>query len=172
MTIKIIESVILLILSLISDIRTYKIKNSITMPFIIIGAATNFLLYGMDGLLCSIIGTTVPFAVLILLYMLKMLGAGDIKLFCAIGSIMGLEFGIYSMAYSFVAGGTIALLLIMIRKNGVQRLKYLAEYFKICLLTLSLQPYGEFYIKSDGSKFRFAYAIVCGTFIHGAISLL
>lgn len=163
MLIKLFELMVLLVLALICDIRTYKIKNSITVPFIIIGTATNVYLNGTSGLKTAMLGVAAPFTVLIALYALKMLGAGDIKLFCAIGGIMGAEFGLYSIAYSFLAGGIIAVILLAVRKNGFERLKYFLQYLKSCFLTFSLQPYGEFCQKNDGSKFRFAYAVISGT---------
>ncbi len=160
----------MLLLALLGDIRTYKIRNSITLPFIVLGAATNIYLQGLPGLRFSFMGMLVPFLLLAGLFVLKMLGAGDIKAFCAVGSIMGAEFVINAMAYSFLAGGVIASALILLRGNGKERFKHLFSYLKYCLLTLKLQPYGDFEDKSKGDKFRFAYAITCGTCIQAFLA--
>lgn len=165
-TAKYFELSIVLILALISDIRTYKIKNSITFPFIIIGIVTNIYLNSLEGLFFSLKGIIVPILLLIIFFILRMLGAGDIKLFCAIGSIMGAEFILYTILYAFLTGGVMALLLIIIRKNGIKRFKYLFKYIKSCFITLSILPYTDFSDKSDKGKFRFAVAITCGVCVN------
>lgn len=164
--IKCIEIIILLILALKSDIKTYKIKNNIVLPFIVIGFLTNMYLDGIAGILFSFKGMAFPIITLIIFFVLRMLGAGDIKLFSAIGAIMGLEFVLYTIVYSFLAGGVISLVLIIIRKNVFERFKHFFQYLKSCILTQSILQYTDFDDKSDGGKFRFAFAMVCGVFIN------
>lgn len=155
--------VLLLLLALISDIKTYKISNKITFPFIAFGLIINLYLGSIRGIAASAAGILIPVLLLVFLFALHMLGAGDIKLFCAIGSICGKEFVLYSIACSFLMGGIIALVIMCCRKNGQYRLRYLLEYLKGCWLTFSLLPYSEFTDKTDGAKFHFAWAIVLGT---------
>lgn len=163
--IKVTEVIILIILSLISDIRTYKIKNKIVFPFMIIGFLTNFFLDGFSGLVFSFKGFIAPIVILMIFFALRMIGAGDIKLFSAIGAIFGIEFAIYNIVYSFLAGGVIAILLLAVNKNGIKRLRYLFKYLKACFISASLLPYTDFQDKSDKAKFHFAYAIAVGTFV-------
>jgi prepilin peptidase CpaA len=165
MYIQLIEIAMLLLLSLVSDIKIYKIKNFITFPIIGLGLITNFFLEGFLGLSNSLAACLLPLPVLMILYMTSMLGAGDIKLFCAIGSVMGIDFIIYCMIFSFLCGGIIALTLMIIRKNARQRLSYLFGYIKTCLSTYSFHPYTAFEDKDDGAKFHFSYAIVFGAII-------
>lgn len=165
MAIKLVEIAALVMLALINDIKSCKIKNSITFPFIFIGLATNFFLDGLKGVTQSLLAAVFPVAALIILYALRMLGAGDIKLFSAIGAVMGLDFVLYTMAYSFISGGIIALALIAVRKNGRQRLLHLLSYIRSCFLTFSLQPYENFEDKTRGGTFRFSYAVGCGTLV-------
>lgn len=160
---KIIILLLLISLSLISDIKTYKIKNKIVLTFMILGMGANVVTDGIKGIKVSLLGLITPILILFILYALRMLGAGDIKLFSAIGSIMGVKFAIYSMAFSFLSGGIIAIIILVLRKNGVERLRYLWLYMKNTFLSMSIQPYTEFEDKRDTGKFRFAYAIFVGT---------
>jgi len=139
--IKLTETGILIFLSLLNDIKTYKIKNIIVLPFILVGIITNLYFYHLNGFFISLSGILIPAVFLIPLYCLKMFGAGDVKLFSAIGSIMGLEFTLKTMAASFLAGGFIALLIMFIRKNLLQRFSYFYQFLKHCFLTLSFHPY-------------------------------
>ncbi|NSW90186.1 MAG: prepilin peptidase [Firmicutes bacterium] len=161
--IRLIETVLLLGLALLSDIKTYKIKNAVTLPFIFMGTVTNIYLNGINGLFTSIMGILIPIIFLTPLYALRMLGAGDIKLFSAIGAVMGNRFILYSMAFSFLEGGVIALFLMLSRKNFKQRFVYFFQYLKHCFLTLSFQPYISFENKDDINGFPFALAVVCGS---------
>ena len=110
------EVSILLFLAVINDIKENKIKNKVILPFLLLGLITNFIMDGKIGVKNSLIAILIPFLTLFLFYVLGMLGAGDIKFFCAIGSIMGIEFIIYSMAYSFIIGGVIAIIIMLSRK--------------------------------------------------------
>lgn len=163
MLIKIVEISLLLITAVYLDIKTRKIRNYITYTAVIAGLVTNLILSGLVGLMDSMAGIIVPILVLFVLYIPRFLGAGDLKLFGAIGSIMGMKFALCSLACSFIAGGVMAIILIGIRKNGFQRFKYLFNYLKSCLLTLKPEKYQEF-DRNDG-LFRFSYAILAGTLI-------
>ena len=88
MAITCIELILLILLAVINDIKAYKIKNTLILSFIAAGMATNLAMGGFPKLIYSVTGTTVPLILLFILYALKMLGAGDIKLFCAIGAIL------------------------------------------------------------------------------------
>lgn len=163
MIVKFLELLVLLTLALLSDRRIYKIKNKIVYPFIILGVITNIYFSGLEGAKQSLLGIVIPIVLLFIIYVLRMLGAGDVKLFSAIGSIMGVRFVIYAMAYSIIAGGLIALIILIINKNGRSRMKYLIEYLKNSIITFKLYPYENFNNKNDGIKFHFSYAIFCGT---------
>lgn len=131
-----------------------------------LGLVTNFIEGGAKGITESLFGIFLPFVLLILLFILRMLGAGDVKLFCAIGSIVRFRDILYVMAYSFLAGGVIAIIILLLRKNGKERFRHIATYFKYSLLTFKITPYTDFENKEDGGKFRFAYAIASGGIIY------
>jgi len=160
-----------MLLSSISDIRIRKIKNAIVLPFIAAGLVTNWIISGHNGLTGSLLGAFLPLVLLMALYALKMLGAGDIKLFSAVGAIMGTGFVLYSMAYSFLVGGIISIVLMILRKNAAERFKYLMNYLKSCFLTFSIKPYAVEISKDDSAEFPFACAIALGTIIQAVIEL-
>lgn len=163
---------LLLVISVAGDIRSYKINNITVATGLAAGLILNLLYGGPGGLASSILAAVVPAILLIVLFALRMLGAGDIKLFCAIGAIMGIPFILYAMAYSFLAGGLMALAVMLARGNMKQRLRHIAAYLKTCFLTGKFSPYTEFGDKSDGAKFHFSLAIAAGCVIQTIIKLL
>lgn len=159
MPIKYAAVIILLFTALISDLRTCKIKNKYILLFSVSGCLINLVMYGRNGLVQSIAGFFLPIILLFMLFALKMMGAGDIKLFAAIGSIMGVRFVACNMVYSFMAGGIIAFIVILLRKKAAERIRKLIAYLKSCFLCFRLLDYNGF--KSDKqSAIRFTYAIV------------
>ena len=101
-------------------------------------------------------------------YSLKMLGAGDIKLFSAISAIMGHRFVLLSMVFSFLVGGVIALLIMLIRKTS-KTFRILISISKNCFITFSIQSYTSIGSESKDAvtedvsgRFPFAIAVSFG----------
>lgn len=163
--------VLLLAVAVTGDIRCYKISNMTVAAGLAAGLALNSLQSGFSGLLGSLLSTVIPAAALSILFAMRMLGAGDIKLFCAIGSIMGIKFNLYAVLYSFLAGGIIALVIMLGRKNIKERFVHIATYLKSVYLSHALIPYTNFDSKSDGAKFHFSPAIAAGCCIQLLILL-
>lgn len=170
--IKTIELLLLLFLALICDIKTYKIKNSITLTFTALGIITNVIAFRIEGFKISILGWSTAVALLFILYVFKMLGAGDIKLFGAIGAIMGYKFVMNCIVASFLFGGIIGLGFLLARKNSKDRFKYFYNYAKSCMLSYSFLEYSDFGNTSIKDKFRFSYAFVPGTILQIVLFLL
>ena len=162
MLVKIVVLVIILTAAMATDLRRYRIYNLLIAIGLVAGLALNGLQRGLFGILGSLLAAVVPATVLIMLFVLRMIGAGDIKLFCAIGSIMGIEFILYAMLFSFLAGGFIALAIMLGRRNVKERFAHIATYLRSVYLSHALIPYTNFNDKSDGAKFHFTPAITAG----------
>ena len=147
------------ILAAASDLREYKIKNRLILPFLLIGLVLNTVNGGVGGLQDAAVGLILPLC-LLPLFAFKMLGAGDIKTFCALGSIVGWRQSIDVVLYSFIAAGILALGFVIFRKNAATRFKSLIRYLKMCFYNRKLLSYDDF--SDSGSRFRFAFAILGG----------
>jgi len=151
-------------LFVLSDTKTLKIKNNVVFPAIGWGVLSQGVVYGWEGMKGAALGMAIPLLSLWCLYYLRLLGAGDIKAFSAIGAMMGPTFIWRTMIYSFLSGGVIAFVLILVRKNGRERLLKLYNYLKYCIFTATLSPYQDF-AKNHQGHFPFAWAIALGTLI-------
>lgn len=138
------------------DFVGYKIKNKIIVPIIIIG-----LLWGIyrGSVSDCLLGMIFPL-MLFPLYALKMLGAGDVKAMCAIGAVVGLEKSIETLIFTFIGGGILALVIMIVNKNGKQRFKNLFSWFRKCFYTRKAESYN--FGNDEKSYFRFSYAITLG----------
>jgi prepilin peptidase CpaA len=108
---------IVLIISFITDIRSRKILNIVTLPGIIMGVAYHTFTSGWSGLLYSGSGFLVGFSLLLIPYLLGGMGAGDVKLLAAIGSLKGAAFVFTCFLYTCAIGGIIALLILIVKKE-------------------------------------------------------
>ena len=139
-----------------NDIKYYKIPNKLNLTFVILGFMFNMLVGEIKS---SFIGLMFPM-ILFPFFMARMMGAGDIKLFCAIGSIAGFPDIISIVCYCVLANGLIALVILLVRreKNGLKRLFY---WFKNCLYTKKLVKY-QVMDKNSKSIYRYAIGIAIG----------
>jgi prepilin peptidase CpaA len=92
-------------ISAVTDVRTFKVHNTLTLPLLVGGLAY----YGVSGtpgdLLSSILGAWFGFLVLLLFYLLGGMGAGDVKLMAGIGAWLGLKLTLYVfLSSSLIAG--------------------------------------------------------------------
>lgn len=107
---------VLILVAAIFDIRYRRIPNWLTVSGVVSGVALNSFLYqGLPGLQLSLAGLGVAFGCYLLLYLIRGMGAGDVKLMAAIGAMVGFRdwFGIFLV--TAIIGGVVGLALVLIR---------------------------------------------------------
>ena len=145
--------------ALITDIKQRKIKNYQVIIFLILGLIINISTLNFKTVLMGILTMLIPL-VLLPLFAVRMIGAGDIKALCTAGMIMGFDYGVEIMAYSFICAGIIAVILMLVRKNGVKRFKKFFSYISISFLS---KKFTRYEISDDVNKyFLFSYGLVSG----------
>lgn len=152
----------LLAIAVTMDVRSYKIKNMLCVLSIVISIFLNLFSEGADSMFGYFLGMAAPFAILFPLYVLRMMGAGDIKLFCSIGALTGINNILVCIAYSFLIGLFIALGIMLMRRNFGSRLKKIYFYFKSCFLSGRIMPYEKMSAENDG-RMHFSIPIAIGT---------
>lgn len=98
----------------VKDMRTGKITNGFNLCFGLVGMACGLVLGGLKGLLVSLLGAIIPVVLLFVLFSKGVLGAGDIKLFSALGAFAGVEI-IWLLIYSFLLCGIYGMVLMLTR---------------------------------------------------------
>jgi prepilin peptidase CpaA len=103
----------------ISDYRTRKIPNVVTFPSILIGILVNTCLafaqgLRFQGLFSSLLGFAIGFGFFFFFYWISKgakMGAGDVKLFGAIGALLGYKLTLYSLFFTAITGLVVAIIL-------------------------------------------------------------
>jgi prepilin peptidase CpaA len=90
------------------DLRYRRIPNVVVLVALVAGLAINSSLGGMDGALASVYGFGLAFIPMLLLHIFGAMGAGDVKLFGAVGAVLGV--GLVPTTFLLVAmlGGVLA----------------------------------------------------------------
>ena len=102
------------------DLMTYKIPNKLTYTAMVSGLIAQICLLGRSGLWMGPAGLLLGGAIFLFLYLLRTMGAGDVKLMAAIGSFAGPYAVVEIALYSAIAGGVIALI-VAISKGRLRR---------------------------------------------------
>jgi prepilin peptidase CpaA len=98
------------------DIRYRRIPNWLTLAGVLLGFAINFGIGPPEGgVLFALQGFLVAFGLYLFLYVLRAMGAGDVKLMAAVGALVGWErwFGIFVV--TAIVGGVMAFTLVAVR---------------------------------------------------------
>ncbi|MFR3881319.1 MAG: hypothetical protein ACLTX6_02600 [Lachnospiraceae bacterium] len=82
------------------------------------------------GIVQFVLGTAVPIVLLGWLFYFRMLGTGDIKLFCVLGGLMGPYHILWCMWYAVLAGAVLSLAILFFCGGFHQRFHYLEQYIR------------------------------------------
>ncbi len=144
-----------LVISVFTDVRDGKIYNAVTLPAALLGLVLNTVAKGLPGLGLSLAGLVLGLVLFFLSALVgRILGAGDCKLFAAVGALQGPQFLLWAIAISLIVGGVFGILVALWRgvlRHSLQRV-WQAVYFKIYLK----MPMD---IAQTSSKLRLPYAV-------------
>ena len=98
--------------AMIMDLRTAKVDNGWILFSMFVGFVLCIRERGVSGIRFFLMGSGAPLF-LAVLFVWGMLGAGDIKLFCALGSVMGFSEILKCICISFMIGACISLAILI-----------------------------------------------------------
>ena len=122
--------IILLIICVITDLKERKIYNVVLFPSLLLAWIIHALTGGLTGLTAALLGTAVGLGILFIPYLLGGMGAGDVKLLAVIGGIKGIGFVLWASLYMALAGGIIAIFVLLFRKGFLKRTLYYIHSLK------------------------------------------
>jgi len=128
------------IVAAVIDAWKLKVPNWLTFPLILTGWALGLfhdlgLLAGAGGIGASLAGTALGFALLLPVYAIGGMGAGDVKMQMGFGAWVGAFFGLgeglkvvfYAFCAAAVIGGILALAMIVVRRQFQRNLENTRE---------------------------------------------
>lgn len=121
----IVSFILLMVITCIAaytDIRFQKIPNWLALAGVLAGLLSGFLSSGFAGAVQSLTGAAAGFGIMLLLHIFQAIGAGDVKLFAALGALSGVWLTLAIIIYSILFAGLIGVGLLVYRKQLFIRL--------------------------------------------------
>lgn len=125
----------LCITAAVTDVRSLKIYNWLTLPALAAGLLWQVAMQGTDGLLDGIAGVGIAFAVLLVPFVMGAMGAGDVKLMSALGAWVGGSYALQILLVACLLTGA-ASLIVLLRRDGLRAawLNMRISWFRILTL--------------------------------------
>jgi len=99
----------LMALAVREDLVRNRVPNRLALAGLILGLGVMWASRGSHGLADAAAGAAVGGAVMFPFYLLRGMGAGDVKLMAAAGTFLGFKSALVAAALSLIAGGVLAL---------------------------------------------------------------
>ncbi|MCR5666698.1 MAG: A24 family peptidase [Eubacterium sp.] len=127
--------------AVITDLKAERIDHAIILGGLCCGFVYQYSLYGGLGILYFLGNILVPIILLFPLFIMRALGAGDLKLFAVVGAFVGFTGLIHCMMVSFVLAAVFCCWKLIKNKNGWTRIAYFFEYLRGAVLSKSIPVY-------------------------------
>lgn len=108
------------------DLRYRRIPNWLNLSAITLGLGVNLLLFEFHGFVLALLGLGCSLLVYVPLYLVRGMGAGDVKLMAAVGAIVGPTNWLWIFLFTAVLGGAVSLLYVVFRRRVHETLLNLA----------------------------------------------
>lgn len=155
---------IFIILAFYFDVKTKKIPNKLILIFAPIAVINSLLVGGVTGLLFSAGAMLIAGAIMMFLYILKAIGAGDVKAFAIIGLITNIEFVLYCMFYTIIVGGIIGALILLFTRTFLSRMVNVLYSIWSSIILKSTAPMETFKV-TQAKTMPFMVAVLPGAII-------
>ena len=115
----------------IIDIQQHRIPNWLTYPGMVLGFGLRPVVFGWKtGILTSLGGWLLGGGIMFLFYMVRAMGAGDVKLMAAIGALVGYGQVTAVLLATAIFGGLLAIGYALYRRRMISTLKNVGSVLK------------------------------------------
>jgi len=146
-----------LLVAVVTDLRRNRIPNWLTFGTLVCGLLLQYTFLGSDGLMAGLAGAGMGLVLLIPFFLLGGMGAGDVKMMAAVGTLLGFKPVMMAAALSLCLAGLYALLLITLKGEWSSLLQ---RYFVSLRTSTYVAPAAGSVARQ---RFPFALAIAGGT---------
>lgn len=158
---------LLLTIAAVIDFRTYRIPNWLTFSGMVFGLGYSLLNPGvMDkGLLWALAGLGLGFAAMLPMYVMRVMGAGDVKLMAMAGGLLGLEATFQAILCTFIVGGIASLCFAAVHRVMGRMLANIRDIFRLAVMSAAAGMRPSLHVDAAHSigKLPYGVSIAIGT---------
>lgn len=148
-----------------TDVRTRRIPNTLTLGGTVLALVYAVYAGGIQGALASLAGWATGLAIFLPIFLLRGLGAGDVKLMACLGAWLGPTLALWTAAYAALAGGVAALAVALATgymRTAVDNLYLLLSHFRVA----GVRPHPDLTLeRGKGPRLPYALPIAAGTVV-------
>jgi prepilin peptidase CpaA len=133
------------------DIRWRRIPNWLTLAALVGGLAVHVLRLGVAGVPIALGGAALGLCLLLPFYLIRAVGAGDVKLLAGLGALLGPAALVSVVIYGGLVGGVISVVMLA-RRHELQR-------------SVSDILHNPFNLRRGGAKAPYGVAIASGVYL-------
>lgn len=153
-----------------TDLRSKKISNRVLLSFAAAGIFLHIYFSGWGGLLEGLAGFATGLLLLIIPFLLRQMGGGDVKLLAVVGLLKGPPFVLSVFLWGALAGGILACLSLVRRKRLLAVLQALG-YTVIFRLARAPAPYPFGTLEETASEETLPYGVAVAAGVLAAFLL-
>jgi prepilin peptidase CpaA len=166
--------VVLLSIACWCDVQSRRIPNTLVVVglalglFIQVAAPAGSGLFhptqaGSLGLTAALLGTATGLGLLMPLYMLRAMGAGDVKLMAMVGAWLGASSVAWAALFAMLAGGVLSIAVMLATRSSRQVLNNLHAMLAPAIVNPSLSSLTAHGARKTTGRLPYAFAIAAGT---------
>lgn len=111
------------------DVRYRRIPNRQVLTILVCGIAVNAFFGAWQGFVASLLGLVMAFGLMLTLHVLGTMGAGDVKLFAAIGAVIGSSLVLQTFLIVAVTGGVLAICKMVYERRAAATMFRVGQFF-------------------------------------------
>ena len=150
-------ALLLAVTAAILDLQRHRIPNWLTYPGIVLGFVLRGTLLGWKGLGTALAGCLLAGGIMFLFFMVRAMGAGDVKIMAAIGSLVGPRHAGIVLLATGVCGGLLAIAYALYRRRMMATIKNVGSVIRFHAWA-GVQPHPELNLDNP-SALRMPYGL-------------
>jgi prepilin peptidase CpaA len=156
-------ALLLAVAAAIIDVQQHRIPNRLTYPGIICGFAVRGLFFGLKGLATAAAGCLLAGGIMFLFYVVRAMGAGDVKLMAALCAFVGPHDAVGVLLATAIFGGVLGIAYAIYRRRIGSTLRNVGSVLRFHAWA-GLQAHPELNLDNPSAlRMPYGLAIALGT---------
>ena len=153
--------ILLLTGAAVSDYRSHRIPNWLVLSGVVFGVIYNTALppSARDNILFPLEGLGLGLLLFLPLYLIRAMGAGDVKLLAMVGAFLGPWETFHAALASMVVGGVMAVVFVVARGTALRMFHNLVSLFQLGFLSVVGGSKPNLQIEADMSAGKLPYGV-------------